>query len=256
MKLHASCASRVGRVREGNEDAWYCAEAGPDLLLALVADGLGGHNAGEVASELAVAEFRHQVESGHLAPGTRRDLQGPMLDIVARRAHVAIGDAGQRDPAHRGMGTTLTAVLVGPAGGTLVQVGDSRCYLWRGEAVEQLSTDQTIARELLDSGRIDEQHYATHPDRNRLAQCLGLEDVFNPFEPAITPFDWSPGQRLLLCTDGLTDMVDDATISRLVAIEPLQEAVQALVQAALEAGGRDNVTTVLIANEGALQMER
>ena len=252
MKLHACGASDVGHVRDGNEDAWYFADPGPDLLLALVADGLGGHNAGEVASALAVAEFRHQVESGSLAPGTRRDLQGAMLDIMARRAHVAIGDAGQRDPNCKGMGTTLTAVLVGPAGGTLAQVGDSRCYLWRGGVVEQLSTDQTIAQQLLDSGRIDERLFATHPDRNRLAQCLGLEDVFNPLKPVITPFDWSPGQRLLLCSDGLTDMVDDATISRLVAIEPLQEAVQALVRAALEAGGRDNVTTVLIANEEAM----
>lgn len=251
MKLHAWGATDVGLVRSVNEDAYYVADAGPDRMLALVADGLGGHKAGEVASALAVAEFRHQVESGHFASANHRRLQGDILNMVARRAHAAIGDASRHEASYRGMGTTLTAALIEPAGGVLVQVGDSRCYLWHDGAARQLSTDQTIARGLLDSGRIDEHQYATHPDRNRLSQCLGLEDVFNPFEPAIAPFDWSPGQRLLLCSDGLTDMVDDATISRLMVIGPLEEAAHALVNAALDAGGRDNVTTVLVANEDA-----
>lgn len=256
MKLRAYGTTDVGLVRHVNEDAYYVADAGPDRKLALVADGLGGHNAGEVASALAVDEFRRQVESGHFATANHRRLQGDVLNVVARRAHAAIGEASRREAGHRGMGTTLTAALIEPAGGVLVQVGDSRCYLWHDGAARQLSTDQTIARELLDSGRIDEQHYATHPDRNRLSQCLGLEDVFNPLEPVIAPFDWSPGQRLLLCSDGLTDMVDDATISRLMAIGPLEEAAQALVKAALEAGGRDNVTTVLVANEDAPSSSR
>lgn len=256
MTLHACGVTDVGRVRRVNQDAHYIADVGPTRLLALVADGLGGHKAGEVASALAVDEFRHQVESGNFALATHRRLQGDMLNIVARRAHAAIGEASRRDASHMGMGTTLTAVLIEPAGGVFLQVGDSRCYLWRDGTVKQLSTDQTIARQLLDSGRISKQQFATHPDRNRLSQCLGLEDVFNPLEPAVVPFDWSPGQRLLLCSDGLTDMVDDAAISRLMAIAPLQEAAQALVEAALEAGGRDNVTTVLVANEDAAQPQR
>ena len=256
MKLHACGATDVGLVRRVNEDAHYIAEAGPSRLLAVVADGIGGHKAGEVASALAVEEFRRQVESGYFIPAGQRRLQGDVLNIVARHAHMKIGEASRRDANHKGMGTTLTAALVEPAGGVFVQVGDSRCYLWRDGAAQQLSTDQTIARQLLDCGRIDEQQFATHPDRNRLSQCLGLEDVFNPLEPVVVSFEWSSGQRLLLCSDGLTDMVDDAAISRLMAIEPLEEAAQALVKAALEAGGRDNVTTVLVANEEAPSSSR
>ena len=145
------------------------------------------------------------------------------------------------------MATTLTAVLAGPLSGTLIQVGDSRCYRWHERTLEPLSTDQTVARELLDAGEIDLAGYARHPDRNRLSQCLGFEAWDMPLKPVLAEFDFVAGDRLLLCSDGLTDMVDDPGIAAILDADgPLEDVAEALQRAALAAGGHDNVTTVLV----------
>ena len=248
MSLRGIGATHTGLVRAGNEDAFLVEAAGEDLLLAVVADGLGGHQAGEVASRYAVEEFRRMVSTGEFGPAEAdQSRRGPLLRAAAFAAHDVIAGDGARNRERFGMATTLTAVLAGSLSGTLIQVGDSRCYRWRDRTLEPLSTDQTVARELLDAGEIDLAGYAKHPDRNRLSQCLGFEAWDMPLKPVLAEFDFLPGDRLLLCSDGLTDMVDDRGIAAILGADgPLEDVVAALQQAALAAGGHDNVTIVLV----------
>ena len=248
MQLYGHGTTHTGLVRDANEDAFLIAPAGDALLLALVADGLGGHQAGEVASAHAVDEFRRCAEGGDFAPAaTDETRRGVLLTDAAYQAHEVIANDGARDYARSGMATTLTAVLATPANGTLVQVGDSRCYRWHAGALEALSTDQTLARELFDAGKINAVAYATHPKRHMLSQCLGLDAWNMPLSPVLTEFEWSSGDRLLLCSDGLTDMVDDAGIAAILADgASLEDTASTLRDAALAAGGRDNVTVVLV----------
>ena len=246
MSLYGIGTTHTGLVRAGNEDAFLIEAAGEDLLLAVVADGLGGHQAGEVASGHAVQAFRHMVSTGEFAPAEGDQSQrGPLLWAAAFKAHDVIAGDGARNRERFGMATTLTAVLAGSASGTLIQVGDSRCYRWHDRTLEPLSTDQTVARELFDAGEIDLAGYAR--DRNRLSQCLGFEAWDMPLKPVLAEFDFLPGDRLLLCSDGLTDMVDDRGIAAILDGDgPLEDVLDALQKAALAAGGHDNVTTVLV----------
>ena len=247
--LHGYGASDVGLVRGNNEDAYLISEAGEGLLLALVADGLGGHNGGEVASALAVSELKRAAD-GELRTAKEPDTRAKSLAKIAQRTHSRIVEQGRADASCYGMGTTLTAVLADATCGTLVQVGDSRCYLWQGGALQALSVDQTKARQLLDAGIISEEEYLSHPRRNELSQCLGGQYDWLPIDPVLTDFEWARGDKLLLCSDGLTDMVADANIGQLLGVSPPSDAPKALVELALDAGGFDNVTVVVVENGG------
>ena len=245
MALVAQGTTHTGRVRPGNEDAYVVDSLRDDLLLAAVADGLGGHQAGEVASGHAVDELARMVRAGEFAGADPGDC-GPLLKATAIRIHDIIAADGARNVDHAGMATTLTGVLVGPRQCTLVQVGDSRCYRWRDRVLEALSVDQTVARELFDAGEIDEEAYAHHPERNLLSQCLGLEAWDMPLNPVVTEFEWMPGDRLLLCSDGLTDMVPDRDIAAILEYSAtLDTALCSLHEEAMAAGGRDNITVVV-----------
>lgn len=247
MSLYAQGTTHTGFVRDGNEDAFVVEGLAGGLLLAAVADGLGGHQAGEVASAHAVRELERMVRTGEFVAARDRTQRGPLLKEAAFRVHeiVAADAANNRD--RFGMATTLTAVLAGPEDATLVQVGDSRCYRWHDGCLDALSVDQTVARELFDAGEIDAAAYATHPERNLLSQCLGVVAWDMPLAPVLTESELDPGDRLLLCSDGLTDMVDDAGIAAILARgNSVEASLAALQEAALAAGGRDNVTVVLV----------
>jgi len=154
------------------------------------------------------------------------------------------------------MSCTLTAALVNTSGerprADVVQVGDSRVYHFQQGQLEQVTEDQTVARQLLQAGRIREQQLANHPDRNTLSQSIGLESIENPFEPMFYSTELQPGDVLLLCSDGLTDEVADDELTEIIEANPVpDQAARALIDAALEAGGRDNITVVLGRCEGA-----
>ncbi len=219
-------------------------------MLVLVADGLGGHQAGEVASAHAVAEFERMAKAGEFAPRGEAAAWREQLVGAARHVHTVIEDDAWRNTDRLGMATTVIAALLTPNGGALLQVGDSRAYHWqrtaRGGVLQPMTIDQTVAGVLFAAGKIDRDEYANHPERNQLTQCLGFENWDDPLSPIAKDFDLSPGDRLLLCSDGLTDMVDDAGVASILAANPsVDEAVAALRDAALDAGGHDNVTLVL-----------
>lgn len=239
----------VGRVRERNEDSWATV---PEAGLAVVADGMGGHPGGDVASQEAtdavVADFSDRVEAegdGH----PDRNLHDELGEAMARSVlvgHEAVRRRGEREPGLRGMGTTLTALMLHPASGrwAVGHAGDSRAYLLRDGSLERITRDDTWVQAQMEAGRISADEARGHPASHVLTQCLGLE---TPPEPRTTVGEVEDGDRFLLCTDGLTGMVSDDEIRDALAAHPdPDEAARDLVERALDRGGVDNVTVVVV----------
>ena len=237
--------SHPGFVRTSNEDRVIYRLPGkddPDAAfgaLALVADGMGGHAAGEVASAIAA-------ESIHYLFYRRPQLVPDALAEAFAAANLAIHQRGSSDADCAGMGTTCTVVVLRDNQAWLGHVGDSRAYLIRGAAIHQISDDHSLVAELVRKGDLTDDEAKVFPDRNVILRALGIR-------PTVEPTIWSEGLPLLagdifvLCSDGLSDLVDDETIRRLAgSLAPL-EACQALIDAALQAGGHDNVSVGVIA---------
>jgi len=220
----------VGRQREANEDNLVIAAP-----IFAVADGMGGARAGEVASRIAAETFRDRRD-----PSKTPEQQ---LTRVAKEANRRIYELAQRDEAHRGMGTTLTAALVDGSSVSLGHVGDSRAYRLRNGQLEQLTHDHSLVAELERSGQLTAEAAERHPQRSIITRALGPEpdvDVDTHTHPA------RAGDVYLLCSDGLTGMISDDEVSALVrGAATLDDAAEALIRAANQSGGKDNITVVL-----------
>jgi protein phosphatase len=237
----AAGASDVGRVRKGNEDTFFVdARRG----VFLVADGMGGHAAGEIASALAA-----DVVGGALVCGVDDELEPEMLAESLRRslhaAHEAIIAHTQQDPSTDGMGTTMTALVVRPDGTyRMGHVGDSRMYLMRAGELTQVSHDHTWVQREVDEGRLTEQGARRHRLSHILTRALGADAADRP---DIEGGRFLPGDLVLLCSDGLTGMITDKMIAGILREEaPLPDLVARLVAEANARGGRDNITAVLV----------
>ena len=239
--------THVGLVRKNNEDNLLFKEIIPGLWLLAVADGVGGNNYGEVASQTAVDEFMALVESRKLLEARDPALRELLLEMAVQRAHLAIANKARDNRAYAGMACALTAVIIDANAGCLAQVGDTRLYRWSRDAgLAQLSKDQTVASQLVERGQITEAEAETHPDRNVLAQALGVESVGGALKTAMLSFEWSVGDRLLLCSDGLCNMASDEQMAAILsASNSPEQAVDQLIDAALAGGGRDNITVVV-----------
>jgi protein phosphatase len=235
LMLRSAARSDVGLVRAGNEDSGY---AGDELLV--VADGMGGHAAGELASAAAIATMS-EVEPAGL--GDAEALERLSEAVVSTSERIA--DVVSANPELAGMGTTLTALawLGGdPPRVAVLHVGDSRAYLLRDGELRQITRDHTYVQTLIDSGRITAEEAAYHPRRNLLMRAI---DGVHPAEPDVSVREARKGDRYLVCSDGLSGYVTDARIAELLALADPTAAVTALVDAALEAGAPDNVTCVV-----------
>jgi serine/threonine protein phosphatase PrpC len=237
-KVVAHGRSDVGRVRSGNEDSLLIGST-----VFAVADGMGGHRGGEVASAAALDPLR-ELDGQRF---TSADATVAALIDAVVRANTEVSRRSHDEPGLEGMGTTLTAVLVDGRDAHLVHVGDSRAYLARGERFVQLTDDHTLVQALLDQGRITADQVATHPHRSVITRAVG---VANEVEVDALQLTLRDGDRLLLCSDGLTGVVDDEAIAHLVRGERPEVAVERLVDAANEAGGPDNITVIILAVEG------
>ena len=238
MKLAWGASSHVGMVRQQNEDA-FVAESN----VFAVADGMGGHNAGEVASALAVEGLRRAAAAGFSAA------EGLIAAINTTNATIHEASGGLSE--QRGMGTTLTALVPLPATDgepqrvVVANVGDSRIYLWRGNELKQVSADHSYVQELLSEGLITAAEARIHPRRNIVTRALGIEGDVNA-DSWVLPM--VVGDRYVLCSDGLVDEVDDAEIAAILrASTNPQVAADHLVQVANNHGGRDNTTVVVVA---------
>ena len=238
--MKAFAATHVGKVRPTNEDAFYLPRDGEGF--AAVADGMGGHQAGEVASAIAIRELVDEIR------GKTPDEDA--LREAVRRANAAIYLEGSKDPLKRGMGTTLTALWYNADNIYLTHVGDSRAYLMRNRALMQLSNDHSLVGELLALGEITPEQAMNHPQRNFITRALGTG---KRTETDILHLDFQPGDVWLLCTDGLTNHMRAAEIANVFLREiPWPEKVQTLIDTALERGGRDNITVVVVLKEAAV----
>ncbi|MEZ4330713.1 MAG: Stp1/IreP family PP2C-type Ser/Thr phosphatase [Myxococcota bacterium] len=237
MLLRSAARTDVGMRRQDNEDRYAIV---PGLGLFLVADGMGGHKAGQVASQIAAEAAIRAIEA----------LQGATVSLAERLRHaVACANreiflAGQSDAELAGMGTTLVAMLFGEERLALAHVGDSRAYLLRRGRLRGLTDDHSIVAELLRRQAISEEAARAHPHRHVLTRALGVRPRIEPDLAEMTP---QPGDVFVLCSDGLTTHVGDEEIAALVGGDAdLDTAAGRLVEAANEAGGQDNVTVLLL----------
>lgn len=237
MILRAAAATDVGRRRRANEDRYALA---PELGLYLVADGMGGHNAGQVASELAAESALRAVRT---LRGASMSLSEKLRYAVSA-ANQDVFQAGQDQPELAGMGTTLVALLAGDGRAALAHVGDSRAYLLRSDRFRQLTDDHSLVGELVRRREISEDAARAHPHRHVLTRALGVRPTVEPDLAELSP---EAGDVFVLCSDGLTGHVRDAEIAEIVAGggEP-QAAVDHLVSLANERGGEDNITVVMV----------
>lgn len=231
-------ATHVGVVREVNQDAFGRFDD-PDRgeILLVVADGLGGHRGGEVASRMAVEALGEVVLQGQGDGPTR-------LEQGIRRANEVIREASREDLALDGMGTTLVCLLLAEEGpSTVAHVGDSRLYRLRGNAIVSLTEDHSLVATLVREGVLAPHEAREDPRRNQILRALGVREEV---EVDLAPLELEPGDQYLLCSDGLHGMIEDEAIATLVhSVARPETAVARLIEAANAAGGTDNVTCVL-----------
>ena len=232
--LSFAAASHTGYVREINEDRFL---ARPELGLWLVADGMGGHAGGDIASSLATDSIGLAVNQGT-----------PLVDAIAN-AHQLVCKAAANGQGLPGMGSTIVALQSQATDYQIAWVGDSRAYLWNGE-LTQLSKDHSYVQYLIDSGAVSPADAERHPQKHVITQSLGMPSG-KPLQVDRCSCRWSQGHKVLLCSDGLTNELSDREIAEiLVRSQDDQAVVDKLLEAALEKGGRDNITVVLISSNG------
>ena len=233
--------TNVGRVREINEDFFYICEKRVGLLpnLFIVADGMGGHQAGEVASRMACENFVKYCET-MAEPGMT--IEG-ILKQAVQYANRCVYEQSMHQNEQFGMGTTLVAGVVDFQHLYVVNVGDSRLYV-SNETLRQVTIDHSYVEELIRAGQITKEEGQHHPAKNRITRALGVEGEVNPdlFQVSI-----DETSRVLLCSDGLTNMIDEEEINTLISLlADLESCTHKLIAKAIEYGGHDNITVVLV----------
>ena len=252
-KIRFSGVTDVGRVRDHNEDNFLIAE---DLPLAAVSDGMGGHASGEVASQITVDTLRRYYTDTHETGADTWPFPMPSLHVERDRmtvsiklANTIIHDTGKRDPSKKGMGCTADAIYFSQGRFFIGHVGDSRVYRIRGAQIQLLTEDHSLLNDYKRMKAMSGEEAENFPHKNVVVRALGLApQVFVD----ILVEEYQQGDLYLLCSDGLTDMLDDETIlSTVTRFQSIDTATQTLVQQANEAGGVDNITALVVRVEPA-----
>lgn len=235
--MKAALRTDIGKVRRQNEDAaWYDVNCG----VFAVADGMGGHLAGEVASGMAIQAVQQMVREHDMASVS-------VMRSAVMDAHEAIVRHAKENPACSGMGTTLSMMWRGGHYMYIAHVGDSRIYRYRNKMLERITQDHSLVEELVRAHIITPEEARTHPRRNIITRALGTQ---GDNQPDLLAADIKPGDLWLLCTDGLHGMISEEEIARVLSSgASLDMMASSLIQKALDAGGRDNVTLVLCREE-------
>ena len=231
----------TGRVRNSNQDYVFCEEnaVGSFPNLFLVADGMGGHQAGDMASRICVEEMVRQIQA------TDRKTPVSVLEQAVSAANQKIYQTATQDKALEGMGTTLVGTVIEGDTAYIVNIGDSRLYQLR-DSLRQITVDHSLVEEMVQSGEIQKNEMRTHPNKNIITRALGTDTSVRPdcFEIEVQ----EGGDCLLLCSDGLSNMLEDNQIENIVRAngENLRQAGECLVKQANDAGGKDNISVILI----------
>ena len=240
MNIHFFAKSDIGKVRSANEDFFLNEKIADNEYLFIVADGMGGHQAGDVASRLASETF-YETYRGLRKKGTAI---AACMEQSVRKANSVVFRKAAADIEKRGMGTTFSAVVIAGMKAFIAHVGDSRVYLVRKNRIKRITTDHSFVEKLVEEGRISPDEARDHPQKNVLYMSLGARESFTP--EIMNDFVLEDGDALIMCSDGLSNMVDDETLMNITMGDYPEEAAEALVRLANAHGGTDNVTVQLI----------
>ncbi len=236
-------ATNKGRQREGNEDAFATAA---DTGLFLVSDGMGGHQGGEIASQIVADDLSVMIEAGleslksYSVDSIREYLK---KSVATQSEHLRI--EAEHGDGHKDMGATVVVLLIAADRAYIASAGDSRAYLLRDDKLLQVTKDQSVVEELIDAGQIEPHEAHDHPAAGQITNYMGMEE--DEIDPLVKTFEVAEGDRFLLCSDGLTDMLDDEAIADLLREEDdSQDACVKLIRKANNAGGHDNITVVVV----------
>ncbi|TXI39250.1 MAG: Stp1/IreP family PP2C-type Ser/Thr phosphatase [Nitrosomonas sp.] len=235
--------SDVGLVRRRNEDAWVVIA---EHHLYFLADGMGGHRAGDVAAREAVASLTHLLTKPDALPSGSHSLYDACSSIrlAFEQVNRTVYTKGKTEESLKGMGTTLCCLHIHEEGVIYAHVGDSRIYRLRGGELEQLSEDHSLLRELVASGQISDENARLFAYKNIITKAIGTEPIV---EPSVSAVEMQEGDLYLMCSDGLSDLVSREDIETILLANPVKEdAAKALVAAAIAYGGQDNITVVII----------
>ena len=235
-------ASHAGRVRPSNQDAYICGMLTSTTAFAVVCDGMGGANGGNIASALAM-----RCIADHLVDGFREnatsDAHRRLMESAVEAANREVFDAAMEDDALRGMGTTAVVVIANQTEVYVAHIGDSRAYMVTHDTIEQITRDHSVVQDMVSKGQITEAQARSHPQKHFLTRALGVEDSVS-CDFTVLPFP-SDG-TILVCTDGLSNMVEADTLQSLIRTFPIEEIPQKLINTANLAGGSDNITVVAL----------
>lgn len=239
--MNSFAATDIGQIRKINEDMYY---NDPERMgLYIIADGMGGHQAGEVASALAVETLstflREPLKANALRPS---DVEETLRDAVVK-ANEAVYSLATSEASYNGMGTTVVVCVVRDGRATIAHIGDSRAYLVRKRNLKQLTTDHSLVQELLSKGRITEAEAVDHPRKNILTRALGTDPAI---EVDTMSLELSDGDALLMCTDGISNHVDSQELLELTADNPPESACMEIIRLANSRGGFDNMTILIL----------
>ncbi len=239
MDIHFFARSDVGRVRSANEDSYLSEKIADDEYLFIVADGMGGHQAGDVASSLSCAAFQ---ENYRLLRQKGTSILEAM-ETAVRKANSAILKKAAAEPDKRGMGTTFSSIVIAGMHASIVHIGDSRIYLIRDNKIRKLTVDHSFVEKLVEDGRISPEEAREHPQKNVLYMSLGAREGFSP---DISELAVEDGDVFVICSDGLSNMVNDDYIREYAVAGYPEEAADALIKMANANGGSDNITLQII----------
>lgn len=243
--VRAAYGTDVGRVRSVNEDRVVVSDAVAGDILAIVADGMGGHQAGDTASQLTV-EFVREALERLSADAAEEEREAGLVQAIVQ-ANAKVFEIASSKEQYRGMGTTLTAALAGERRVVIGHIGDSRAYYIHHNECTQVTEDHTLVNELLKTGQLTADEAAIHPRRNVLTRALGTDESV---EVDLVRLQWAAGDWLLLCSDGMSNLVPEETLRTTVqGAGTMKEKIDRLIAYALEAGGDDNISAVLLYNE-------
>jgi serine/threonine protein phosphatase PrpC len=242
--MESAIQTHIGCVRQTNEDSGRIQHYDNGWILAVVADGMGGHQAGDVASQMAVdiiCESLRNVTNDM----TPNELQLKLNDAI-QLANERILAYAQAHEECRGMGTTVVIALMNQQFGILAHIGDSRIYRYSHGILQQITSDHTLVNELLRNHQITQDEADNHPRRNILTRALGTD---KKVKADFSILHWDTGDMLLLCSDGLSGKISGETIAQVLANGSLREMADELITRALQAGGEDNITVILLRNQ-------
>ncbi|HEX3039586.1 MAG TPA: Stp1/IreP family PP2C-type Ser/Thr phosphatase [Caproiciproducens sp.] len=242
--LKVCSKSDVGLVRQSNQDACKAGAFPDDSAWVVVCDGMGGANGGNVASSIAVEKISEQILSSYHSELAHNSIKNMILSSIFN-ANLAVHDMASGDAALSGMGTTVVAAVVSQGVAHVAHAGDSRAYLITPQGIKQLTTDHSMVQEMINSGDLTEQQAKMHPHKNIITRALGVDSSIQ-IDYCENPL--SKGDRLLICTDGLTNYVDAEKILELSKLLDADTLTEKLVTLAKDCGGGDNITVAIVEN--------